>query len=436
MQHKVCQLQAAECSCSQRPPFFLGASAGHAKASQRSRNEKIAVVICQSSFGDDDSGMTRADCSEGHTASFAPSSESELDAYRRWWTARPTEVGTCLHKLHGHSAQVCAVVALGANRAVSASRDQTLRVWDLHSGAVLQTLEGHKDCVSAVAVLDAERVVSGSGDSTLKVWNVDTGDCIKTIKTQPDDAGDWDTYADIWTVAVLGVARDRVVCGGGMAGDVLQVWSLSSGECLQILRGHLSWVCAVAALDADRCVSASGDATLRVWSATQGTCLRTLRGHAGEVSAVVVLDTGRVVSGSRDMTVRVWNLESGECMQTLTGHQDQVDAVAALDADRVVSGGRDETLKVWSLASGVCLLTLRGHPTERRLASACSVAVVDAERVASGGGDCVVNISNVTDVRRHIAALQIHRHWRNATSNPMYELCRRWLQRNLVHECE
>ena len=48
-------------------------------------------------------------------------------------------------------------------RAVSASEDRTLRLWDLESGQTLRTLEGHTDWVNAVAVTpDGRRAVSAS----------------------------------------------------------------------------------------------------------------------------------------------------------------------------------------------------------------------------------------------------------------------------------
>ena len=40
-------------------------------------------------------------------------------------------------------------VTADGQRAVSASRDKTLKVWDLESGRALRTLEGHTDGVTA-----------------------------------------------------------------------------------------------------------------------------------------------------------------------------------------------------------------------------------------------------------------------------------------------
>ena len=49
-------------------------------------------------------------------------------------------------------------------------------MWDLESGVVVRTLEGHSDYVNAVAMMaDSKRAVSASQDKTLKVWNLDSG---------------------------------------------------------------------------------------------------------------------------------------------------------------------------------------------------------------------------------------------------------------------
>ena len=80
---------------------------------------------------------------------------------------------------------------------------------------------------------------------------------------------------------------------------------------------------------------------------------------------MAVLDGHRVVSANFDNTLKVWSLTSGECLQTLTGHSDLVPAMAVLEGDRIVSASLDGALKVWS----------------------------------------------ATDPRRHMAVLQINRHW-------------------------
>ena len=49
-------------------------------------------------------------------------------------------------------------------------------MWDLETGRALRTLEGHSDSVYGVAVTpDGKRAVSASWDKTLKVWDLETG---------------------------------------------------------------------------------------------------------------------------------------------------------------------------------------------------------------------------------------------------------------------
>src|SRR5437764_1368138 len=86
--------------------------------------------------------------------------------------------------LEGHSDSVTGVaVAADGTRAVSASFDHMLKVWDLDSGRALRILEGHSGRVLGVAVTgDGKRAVSASFDSTLKVWDLDSGCALRTLE--------------------------------------------------------------------------------------------------------------------------------------------------------------------------------------------------------------------------------------------------------------
>jgi hypothetical protein len=54
----------------------------------------------------------------------------------------------------------------------SGSWDQTVKVWDAHTGQETLTLKGHTDRVRSVAFSgDGQRIASGSYDGTVKVWD-------------------------------------------------------------------------------------------------------------------------------------------------------------------------------------------------------------------------------------------------------------------------
>ncbi len=65
---------------------------------------------------------------------------------------------------------------------MSASADQTLKVWEPASGCELRTLTGHTGVVFGVAIGgDGRLAASASDDQTLRVWNVEMGAIVATF---------------------------------------------------------------------------------------------------------------------------------------------------------------------------------------------------------------------------------------------------------------
>ncbi len=237
-------------------------------------------------------------------------------------------------------------------QAVSASWDKTRRRWDLGNGQLVRTLEGHGLEVNGVSLMaDGRWVVSASSNKTRNARDLGNGQLVRTIEGH--------TQA-VYGVAVTADGRWAVSASGD---DTLKVWNLGSGQLVRTLKGHTHGVYGVAVTADGRAVSASGDDTLKVWDLGSGQLVRTLEGHTGAVHGVAVTADGLwAVSASGDDTLKVWDLGSGQLVRTLEGHTDAVHGVAVTaNARWVVSASEDETLKVWDLGSGQLVRTLEGH---------------------------------------------------------------------------
>ena len=294
------------------------------------------------------------------------------------------ETGREVRTLAGHADRVMAVaVTPDGQRAVSASTDKTLKVWDLESDSEPRTLQGHKGGVNAVAVTPDGRAVSGSRDRTLKVWDLESGRELQTLSGHTD------------RVNAVAVAPDGRTVSGSRDGT-LKVWDLESGRELHTLSGHTDRVNAVAVTsDGRRAVSASSDRTLRVWDIESGRELHTLFSHTDEVNAVAVMPNGRAVSGSADRTLKVWDLEPPLAADP-SGHAEGVEAVA-VTPEHAVSASADRTLKVWELESGRELHTLSGHAGG---VYAVAVAVTPDRRLAvSASADWTLKVWNIESGR-------------------------------------
>ncbi len=263
----------------------------------------------------------------------------------RVWDLTP---GSKLHRLEGHTASVTAVALTDDGRVVSASADHTLGVWGLENGSEIHRLEGHTDWVDAVALSGDGRVVSASADRTLRVWDLDTGSELRRLEGHTDRVP-----------AVASTGDGRVVSASW--DRTLRVWDLDAGSELRRLEGHIDAITAVVLSADGRAVSASSDLTLRVWDLDAGTELQCLEGHTLTVNAVALTGDGRAVSASSDHTLRVWDLDAGTELHRLEGHTAPVFAVASTDDGRAVSASMDHTLRVWDLDTGSKLHRLEGH---------------------------------------------------------------------------
>ena len=224
---------------------------------------------------------------------------------------------------------------------VSCGDDGTVKVWNLSAGRLLHTLEGHARDVTSVTIGHKGWILaSGSKDKTIKLWKLDKGTAIRTLLGSP---------AAVRAVAMM--PDESTLFSGGLDNKVRQ-WDLKTGEMIRFLSGHVSPVNDVAVSpDGLFAVSASKDKTLVVWSVGTGSIIHVLKGHNQEVNSVAIAPDNRtIVSGSNDRTVKVWDARTGKLLHTLLGHGHVVSAIAIHRTGRLIaSASADKTVRVWRL---------------------------------------------------------------------------------------
>ena len=66
---------------------------------------------------------------------------------------------------------------------LTASTDNTAKLWDADTGKLIRSFHGHNDPVnSAVFSKDGGRILTASHDNTAKLWNVETGQLIHSFQ--------------------------------------------------------------------------------------------------------------------------------------------------------------------------------------------------------------------------------------------------------------
>jgi len=110
-----------------------------------------------------------------NSAAFSPDGSrivtaSQDNTARIWEAASGKEIAV----LRGHEHYVnSAAFSPDGSRIVTASQDKTARIWDAASAKEIVVLRGHDDTVNSAAFsLDGSRIVTASRDKTARIWDV------------------------------------------------------------------------------------------------------------------------------------------------------------------------------------------------------------------------------------------------------------------------
>ncbi|MBL0928090.1 MAG: protein kinase [Phycisphaerales bacterium] len=254
----------------------------------------------------------------------------------------------CLFAILGHTAAVrSAAVSPDGTRIVTASGDQTARLWDAHTGAPLGEPMTHDGGVNSAAFShDGTRIVTASDDCTARLWDAHTGAPLGEPMTH--DGG----------VNSAAFSHDGTRIVTASDDQTAQLWDAHTGAPLGQTMTHDDWVRSAAfSHDGTRIVTASDDQTARLWDAHTGAPLGQTMTHDGGVnSAAFSHDGTRIVTASRDQTARLWDAHTGAPLgQTMT-HDGGVNSAAfSHDGTRIVTASGDQTARLWDAHTGAPL---------------------------------------------------------------------------------
>lgn len=294
--------------------------------------------------------------------SYTPEAEAAL---RQAWQCRSAV-------LRGHTGTVYeASFSPDGKRIFSKSRDNTLRIWDVHTGKCLETKNyGEYECFSP----DGKYKLSGS-DSTLSLWD-DSGQCLWSKKAS-------DAFFSPDGHSIVSMSEDSTVC----------IWSIPDGSCLKKIQlPFLSRFIKISpdgkylACFVDANYDDDTDFIICLVETASGKVLHTMiEPNIGALefspdsrmlaldSRVIDVATGKclyemndgstcaafshdgkylaVGTGSRHL-VYIMDAATGEILRTLNGHTNYICSVAfSPDGKNLVSASDDKTIRIWHLES-------------------------------------------------------------------------------------
>ncbi|KAI1431890.1 mitochondrial division protein [Xylaria sp. CBS 124048] len=262
--------------------------------------------------------------------------------------------GFNIREIKAHAEQITALdfdVPFGTM--VSASLDDSVKVWDLNAGRCIGSLEGHTASVRALQVED-NILVTGSADATVRLWDLskahydpqgsrfgkpdeeEDGIAFENPDDQPveppegsmADCALFTLQSHMDEITALHLRGDVLVSGS--SDKTLRQWDLQKGRCVQTL--DVMWAAAQASVSLG-----SGDST---WRQNP----RQPSGAADFVGALQVFESA-LACGTADGMVRLWDLRSGQVHRSLVGHTGPVTCLQ-FDDMHIVTGSLDRSIRV------------------------------------------------------------------------------------------
>jgi cytochrome c len=141
----------------------------------------------------------------------------------------------------------------------AAAYDGSVSVWDLESGQMRQSWKGHNQSATAVAMLPDERIVSASLDDSIRIWDV------------ANEHEIWHTQSGLLGVTALSISDDgRSAAWGGHRRKVV-VWDLENEQLKFEIQISASMVWDIQFSPDSKLLAVAGnDGTLQLYDAKTG----------------------------------------------------------------------------------------------------------------------------------------------------------------------
>jgi WD40 repeat protein len=292
-------------------------------------------------------------------------------------------------------------------KVVTASFDQTAKLWDATTGTLVATMKHETRVFSARFNADGTRIVTAGAAGAVKIWDGSTGALVGSIDAGPPSSV---FLAPRFAEALADFSSDGRLIGTA-SGNVAKIWDAQRLELLATLEAHSKPILALAFHPGGRYLFTSAmDGTVKKWDA-RGRLLFSFDAYLGEddqhipVTALSVsrdgkriatvnwegigqvrdAQTGELISTLRDSEVllyavklspdgksvatagdarvaRIWNADSGQLLRSLEGHTSALRSVAfSTDGSALLTASSDGTAKVWSMSDDVARMSLVGH---------------------------------------------------------------------------
>ncbi|CCK69254.1 Caf4p KNAG_0C01410 [Huiozyma naganishii CBS 8797] len=267
-------------------------------------------------------------------------------------------------QLLGHMASVnCIEMDSSYNLAVSGSKDATLKLWNIDLAtekakkllpelesrtACLHSFTSHKGEIVALS-LSGESLVSASRDKTIRQWDLKSGKCVQSLDVAfpSRDLAGLDASYSMLNPPVVGTLQsyENALATGSRDG-LIRLWDLRIGKVVRTIPAHNSAVTALK-FDTTHLITGSFDRTAFIWDLRTGDSVSSFS-YDSPVSSVN-FDEARIVISTDSMTTVSNRNGTGQwqCRHPMETHS--AVSTSQYKDGHMIEGRSSGTVSVWSV---------------------------------------------------------------------------------------
>lgn len=257
---------------------------------------------------------------------------------------------TKLQEISHLEANATCLALLKSGEIVSGTKGGMIKIWNSESGSCVKKIKAHKSIVNCIKLNDKEILYTCSNDNTIKIWEKETYKCVKTIRS-PN-----------CSIQVIELWKDKIISSDWS--EVIRIWDAQSGECVQILNDHQSFVYCMILLESNRLLSGSNDKNIILWDLENFCSLKLFSGHRSSVMCLHMFDQTNFISGSKDGEIKIWNIDTNQCLVTIKGHEKAVRELQICENKELLSCSEDGMIKLWTEISEKSISEIKIDSTE------------------------------------------------------------------------
>ncbi|MEO6253083.1 MAG: caspase family protein [Ferruginibacter sp.] len=207
-----------------------------------------------------------------------------------------------------------AAFSTDGEKIITASKDNSVKIWSALNGTQLADLKGHKDEVLHISFSqNGKLALTVSKDKTAKIWNADNGALITSIKENvPLQRG---CFSPDGKLLVTVPAYPEISLGKA----AMKIWDVPSGKLIFVLKKHKKEITDLVFIEnGSKLLSSSYDGTVIMWDISTGKVINELAGDIA-VSDIDVSGDGSTIITATSNVAKLWDAKTCQLSVTYQG---------------------------------------------------------------------------------------------------------------------